>query len=49
MIHGHTHRPKIHLVKNNFFRLVIPDWNNNYWGYISSSQNGFAHNLIKYT
>ena len=49
MIHGHTHRPKIHLVKNNFSRLVIPDWNNNYWGYISSSQNGFAHNLIKYT
>ena len=49
MIHGHTHRPKIHLVENNFSRLVIPDWNNNYWGYISSSQNGFAHNLIKYT
>ena len=49
MIHGHTHRPKIHLVENDFSRLVIPDWNNNYWGYISSSQNGFAHNLIKYT
>jgi len=49
MIHGHTHRPKIHLVENNFSRLVIPDWNNNFWGYISSSQNGFAHNLIKYT
>ena len=49
MIHGHTHRPKIHPVENNFSRLVIPDWNNNYWGYISSSQNGFAHNLIKYT
>lgn len=49
MIHGHTHRPKIHLVKNNFSRLVIPDWNNNYWGYISSSQNGFVHNLVRYT
>ena len=49
IIHGHTHRPKIHLIENNFSRLVIPDWNNNYWGYISSSQNGFAHNLIKYT
>ena len=49
MIHGHTHRPKIHLVKNNFSRLVIPDWNNNYWGYIYSGQNGFNHNLIRYT
>ena len=49
MIHGHTHRPKIHLVENNFSRLVIPDWNSNYWGYIASGQNGFNHNLIRYT
>lgn len=49
IIHGHTHRPKIHIVKNNFSRLVIPDWNNNYWGYIYSGQNGFNHNLIRYT
>ena len=48
IIHGHTHRPKIHAVENNFSRLVIPDWNNNYWGYISSSQNGFTHNLIRH-
>ena len=46
MIHGHTHRPKIHLVENNFSRLVIPDWNSDYWGYIASGQNGFNHNLI---
>jgi UDP-2,3-diacylglucosamine hydrolase len=49
MIHGHTHRPKIHLVEKNLTRMVIPDWNSNYWGYISSDQNGFNHNLIRYT
>ena len=49
MIHGHTHRPKIHLVEKNFSRLVIPDWNSDYWGYIASGQNGFNHNLIRYT
>lgn len=35
LIHGHTHRPKIHN-ENGISRIVLGDWGNNLW-YIKSS------------
>lgn len=40
LIHGHTHRPKTHRLKNERIRIVLGDWGENCW-WIEASKTGF--------
>jgi len=40
LIHGHTHRPKIHQLEENKTRFVLGDWDALIW-WIETTKNGF--------
>ena len=44
IIHGHTHRPNIHIHQlDNYqiIRYVLPDWKNGQGGYLAVDETGF--------
>ena len=44
IIHGHTHRPNIHihqLDNHQIIRYVLPDWKNGQGGYLAVDETGF--------